>query len=283
MGSAVDYYTHRGRGGEPDLWENETLIESPGYMTDQVTDRSVSFITRHAANPFFIEVSYTAVHYPFQPPDRSPDAVSSGFWQGPDSEPPPTHEDYARMLQRADEGVGEILAALDRSGIVDNTLVIFTNDNGGEWLSRQGPLFHRKGSVWEGGIRVPLILRWPDHLPADTTSSQVAITMDLTASILAATGTAVPPALELEGIDLLPILQGETPLVERQLFWRVPRRDQMAVRLGDWKLVSDGGELLLFSLPTDPGERRDLAAQHPDVVRRAVELLEAWEQEVAAP
>ena len=187
------------------------------------------------------------------------------------------------MLQRADEGVGEILAALDRAGIVDNTLVIFTNDNGGEWLSQQGPLFHRKGSVWEGGIRVPLILRWPDHLPADTTSSQVAITMDLTASILAATGTAVPAALELEGIDLLPILQGETPLVERQLFWRVPRRDQMAVRLGDWKLVSDGGELLLFSLPTDPGERRDLAAEHPDVVRRAVELLEAWEQEVAIP
>ena len=112
------------------------------------------------------------------------------------------------MLERADQGVGEILAALDRLGVPRNTLVIFTNDNGGEWLSRNAPLYHRKATLWEGGIRVPLILRWPGQLPAGKTSEQVAITMDLTASILAATGTHAPQGYRPDGIDIFPSCAG---------------------------------------------------------------------------
>src|SRR5207245_6285614 len=108
-----------------------------------------------------------------------------------------------------DQCVGTILAALNRNRLAQNTLVIFTNDNGGEWLSRNAPLYHRKGTLWEGGIRVPLILRWPGRLPAGKTSEQVAITMDLNASILAATQTAVPAGYQPDGINILRSLAGQ--------------------------------------------------------------------------
>jgi arylsulfatase A-like enzyme len=186
------------------------------------------------------------------------------------------------MLERADQGIGTILAALERNTITQNTLVIFTNDNGGEWLSRNAPFFHRKATLWEGGIRVPLILRWPGHLPRRKTSAQVAMTMDLNASILAATGTAAPDSYRPDGINILPALAGQVPAVERQLFWRyvLPERQQKAVRSGRWKLLVDGGLYLLFDLNDDPGERHDLAAQHPDLVVTLKTLLAEWEKDV---
>lgn len=200
----------------------------------------------------------------------------------PDDSLPATRQDYVRILERADWGVGQILAALDSLGLTESTLVIFTNDNGGEWLSRNAPLAHRKGTLWEGGIRVPLIMRWPGALPGGRTSSQVAITMDLTASILAASRTRAPNAHPPDGIDLLPVLRGETEPVERDLYWRIdrPDRQQRAIRSGGWKLLEDGGQLLLFDLDHDPGERTELSGQHPDVVRRLRLMLDQWEADV---
>jgi arylsulfatase A-like enzyme len=182
------------------------------------------------------------------------------------------------MLERADAGVGQILQKLAALGLERNTLVIFTNDNGGEWLSRNAPLFNRKATLWEGGIRVASIFRWPARLPAGTVSSQVGIFMDLTASILAATNTAVPADARLEGINLLPILEGRSPQVERTLFWRTPT--QKAVRKGDWKLLANGPLLFLFNLRDDIGERTDLAAQRIDLIRQLRPLIAAWEGDV---
>jgi arylsulfatase A-like enzyme len=176
------------------------------------------------------------------------------------------------------------LTALERLRLTDDTLVVFTNDNGGEWLSSGVPLNGRKWLVWEGGIRVPALLRWPGRIPPGTVSRQVGITMDLTASILAATGTAVPPEARLEGMNLLPILQGETPEVERTLFWRSggQNRPQTAVRRGDWKLIIDSGHTYVFNLRTDIGERDDLARQRRDIAQALWPLLEAWEKDVDA-
>jgi arylsulfatase A-like enzyme len=186
------------------------------------------------------------------------------------------------MVERVDEGVGQILAALDRLDLARDTVVIFTNDNGGEWLSRNDPFSHYKSTLWEGGIRVPLILRWPGRLPAGATSPQVAITMDLTASILALAGVPRTEQPALDGIDVLPVLAGEAPTVERRLFWRMANRrtQQKAVRDGHWKLLIDAGDSRLFDLAADPGEQRDLAAAHPDRVRALEAAMEAWEQEV---
>jgi arylsulfatase A-like enzyme len=291
LGGAHSYYTNRaeiaGVGpGAPDLFENTAPVEATGYLTDEITRRAVRFITRHADGPFFLEVAYNAVHWPFQPPDRPPTEAERRagrpMRQMPDDSVAATRQDYVQMLQRADEGVGEILAALDQRGVTNNTLVVFTNDNGGEWLSRNAPLFHRKATLWEGGIRVPLIMRWPGELPPGKVSGQVAITMDITASILAATDTRPPADYRPDGIDLLPILRGQAPLLERRLFWRWtrPDRQQRAVRFGQWKLLVDASQLLLFDLGADPGERTDLAARRPDLVATLRRLLATWEADV---
>ena len=293
LSGAVGYYTHRRGDGTPDLYENTTPVRVPGYLTDEITRRAISFVDRHSNHPFFLEVAYNAVHWPFDVPDlpvkaqhdAPQPAAPMGFpplYQGPTAGAPATRRDYVRMLERADEGVGQILAALERWNLTRNTLVIFTSDNGGEWLSRNAPLSDRKSTLWEGGIRVPLILRWPGHLPANTTSSQVAITMDLTTSILAATGATIPTTYKPDGLDLLPTLSGRSPVVERQLFWRVKRpHEQRAVRSGPWKLLQDGRNFYLFDVARDPGERHDLTSARPDLVRRLNAALDAWEKDVA--
>ena len=157
-------------------------------------------------------------------------------------------------------------------------------DNGGEWLSRNAPLFNRKSTVWEGGIRVPAIFRWPARLPAGKVSGQVGIVQDVTASILAATGTTVPAAARPEGINLLPLLDGRTPLVERTLFFRfrTGAAKQLAVRQGSWKLLVDGARRYVFDLSKDVGERNDLTNQRQDIAQRLRPLIAAWEADVDA-
>jgi arylsulfatase A-like enzyme len=210
-------------------------------------------------------------------------AVDRARHLGPFDTGTSTRADYVAMLERADQGVGRVLAALDRAGLRQNTIVIFTNDNGGEWLSRNAPLFHHKGSVWEGGIRVPAIVRWPARLPAGRVSPQVGITMDLTASILAAAGARVPEETRLDGIDLFPILAGTAEPVERTLFWRVTGGTrQVAVRSGSWKLLMDGGRAFLFDLRADIGERLNLIGERSDVARRLNPLIAAWQRDVDA-
>ena len=286
LSGGVNYYQHTRRDGAPDLYENTTPVNEPGYLTDLLTRRSVDFIDRNAQRPFFLEVAYNAAHWPFQSPHHSPDAFPKDrdLFQGPDDETKPTRKDYAEILERADAGVGQILAALDRHGLTRNTLVIFTNDNGGEWLSRNAPLFNRKGTLWEGGIRVAAIMRWPDRVPRGKTTSQVGITMDLAATILAATNTPVPQQARLDGIDLIPYLQDNARPLERTLFWRflVPARQHRAVRHGNWKLMRDGEHLLLFDLGKDPGERSDLSQQRPDLIASLRTRLVEWEQAVEA-
>jgi arylsulfatase A-like enzyme len=194
------------------------------------------------------------------------------------------------MLERADQGIGRILDTLDRLKLAQNTLVIFTSDNGGEWLSRNAPLFHRKGTLWEGGIRVPLLLRWPGRLAAGTISRQVGITMDLTASILAIAGVKLPDNYRPDGIDLVGALQKGTA-IERTLFWRLPPPvgaagtpplTPRAVRRGNWKYIDDRGQYLLFDVRTDPGERHDVAQQHIDLIRELRSLVAGWEADVDA-
>ena len=292
-GGAVDYYTHnvvttpgvKLPAPIHDLYHNEEPTKVTGYLTDEITARSEAFIQQHSAAPFFLEVAYNATHWPFQGPDL-PEAkrgrtnsIESG-----------TRADYIAMLERADQGIGRILGLLDRLKLAANTLVIFTSDNGGEWLSRNAPLFHRKSTLWEGGIRVPLLMRWPARLQAGMTSPQVGITMDLTASILAAAGVQPPSSDRPEGVDLIALLQKGT-IVERTLYWRMPPAPgatatppatQRAVRRGDWKYIDDRGQYFLFDLRTDPGERHDLAQQHGDRIRELRSLVAKWEADVDA-
>lgn len=278
LSGAVDFYSHSWRDGTPDLFHNGKPVRDEGYLTDAFTRQAVEFIESHRDGPFFLDVSYNAPHWPFQPPDLPPDKRKRWPW-GSDG----NRDDYRRMLERADAGIAEILAALDRLGLTGTTLVVFASDNGGDWLSRNAPLFHRKYTVWEGGIRVPALMRWPGTLPAGRTTAQVGITMDLTATFLAAAGVERPASYRPEGIDLVPQLTGDKPDIERTLFWRAtPPFVQKAVRKGKWKLVRDQDHDLLFDLSHDQGERDDLAMREGAVLKDLKAALAQWEKDVDA-
>jgi arylsulfatase A-like enzyme len=293
LGGAVDYYTHNKATTDEvtlpapihDLYHNETPTTSARYLTDEITSRAEAFVQQRAGGPFFLEVAYNATHWPFQRPD-----LPEGKRGWEHYRETGTRADYIAILERADQGIGRILEALDRLKLTQNTLVIFTSDNGGEWLSRNAPLFNRKSTLWEGGIRVPLLVRWPGRLKAGVTSSQVGITMDLTASILAAAGVKPPAGYRPEGVDLVGLIQKGTTL-ERTLFWRLPAPPaapgavaltQRAVRRGNWKYVDDRGQYFVFNLRTDPGERNDVAQQHGDLIRELRALVAKWEADVDA-
>lgn len=279
-----DYWRHTDSRGQADLWENEKPVAATGYTTDLITAKALEFIGRNTRTPFFIDVAYNAPHWPFQRPDTPSVAIGNARFLRPADSVVSTRADYVSMVERMDRGVGEILAALERHGLTRNTIVIFTNDNGGEWLSNNAPLFNRKWTVWEGGIRVPAIVRWPGHIPAGRVTPQVGITMDLTASMLAAGGVAVPAEAKLDGMNLLPILEGRAPVAERTLFWRtnVGNRTMKAVRQGDMKLVVDANNLFVFDVRRDIGERNDLTAQRSTLARTLRQKLDAWERDVDA-
>lgn len=150
-------------------------------------------------------------------------------------------------------------------------------------MSHSGPLFHRKFSAWEGGIPVPALIRWPGHIRPGSVSPQVGITMDLSRSILVAANATIPEGARLEGMNLLPILEGKVPIVSRTLFWRTAGGaglNQKAVRSGDWKLILDANQAFLFDVKNDPGERRDSVARRPDLVQSMRRLLDEWERDV---
>ncbi len=275
----VDHYSHREINDEADWYENTTPVEVAGYSTDLITDRATAFVRRErpAGAPFFLYVAYNAVHWPFQPPGRPGDVRQRENWFAG------TRQDYAAMTEAVDAGVGKILAALDEQKLTANTLVVFTDDNGGERLSDMGPLFHHKATLWEGGIRVPCILRYPGNLPAGKVSDQPAITHDLTATILAACRVEPPADRKLDGLDLAPPLTGTAPPATRTLFWRIQRADrsQRAVRHGNLKLVRDGNIELLFDLVKDIGERKDISYEHPEQAADLRCRLADWEAEMA--
>jgi len=271
-----DYYRYNYFDGTYQLRDGEKPVNAEGYLTDLINQRATEFVRKHAKQPFFLYVPYNAVHSPFQPPGRPLPAVTKeNMYDG-------TRRDYATMLEKIDEGVGMLLAELDQQGILDNTLFVLSSDNGGERLSDNSPLFHHKQSLWEGGIRVPCLMRWPAKLPRRQIVKQPAITMDLTATFLAAAGASPPSGRDLDGINLLPILMGQQPPRERTFCWRVNRsnRQQKAIRRGDWKYVNDGGVDLLFNLKDDISERHDLGYQNQPIVADLKARLKAWEDEM---
>ncbi len=272
----ADYYSYKYFDGTYVLRENDKAVAAKGYLTDLLTDKAVDFIKRHQDRPFFLYLPHLAVHFPFQVPDR-PDQVltKENYNDG-------TRADYVAMVQRVDDGVGRILKALEQARLADNTLIAFSSDNGGYRLSSNQPFFHYKSTLWEGGVRVPCLLRWPARLPQGKLVSQHGITMDLTATFLAAAGAKIPADHQLDGIDLMPMAAGSAPDRPRTFCWRIDRRgrQQKALRQGSWKYLQDGWIEFLFDLDKDVGERHNLAYQHPAELARLRRLLADWEADV---
>lgn len=276
LGAAADYASHVDtEAGRSTFYDGHQLVRTDGYLTDLFSSRAVAFIGRRRETPFFLSLQYNAPHWPWQGPGDPPYPDSVGATAGGS----PTT--YARMVQRLDDGVAQVLRAVAERGIERDTLVIFTSDNGGERYSRMGPFRGSKMTLYEGGIRVAAFARWPGVLAAGATCDQVCATMDWTATLLAAAGAPASPAAPLDGIDLLPILRGGIPPRPRELFWRITQRARhRAARVADLKyLVTDQGESL-FDLAVDPGETADLASRRPADLARLRDAYASWEREM---
>ena len=287
LGGTVDYFYHTEPNGDPALIENDRLVRREGYLTDLITDGAIRFLReRDRKKPFFLYLPYSAPSAPHQHPDHKPPAPKvvkswdSNEWQQG------TREVFGVMVERLDQAVGKVLAALDDAGLRANTLVIFASDNGGYALARNEPFRGRASELLEGGIRVPCIVRWPGVMPRGLVTDRPATTMDLTASFLRAAGARVPADRPLDGIDIFKRIEENRPIANRALFWRARRADRTwrAVRQGRLKYVSrqDGEEVEehLFDLANDPGEKKDLLTDRPEDVRRLKKLLAQWEAEV---
>jgi arylsulfatase A-like enzyme len=178
------------------------------------------------------------------------------------------------MVKSMDAGIGEVLKALKASKLENNTLVIFTSDNGGERYSFNWPFSFQKGNLWEGGLRVPAIVRWPGVVPAGKVSAQAVVTMDWTATMLAATETKADPRYPLDGVNMLDVCTGARPAFERTIFWRITTQD--AARIGRWKYLRANGQEHLFDLSIDPGEKNDLKLAHADQFQKIRDEYQKW-------
>jgi N-acetylgalactosamine-6-sulfatase len=282
LGGACDYFLHTEPDGTNVLYEDGAPVRRDEYMTDLITDAAADRIRRHAGDrPLFLYVAYTAPHAPYQGPnDRAKGPAEK------DKMEEGTHAAYVQMIEHMDRGVGRILAALAEKGLAGGALVFFTSDNGANRMGSNGRLSGAKGGLYEGGIRVPCIVRWPGVLPRGMTNGQPCITMDLSASIVRAAGAAPPPGRALDGIDVLADVAAGRPVQPRTLFWRARRgeRTWRAVRDGALKYLSrqDGAATTewLFDLAADPAEKEDLLARRPDDGQRLKALLAGWEREV---
>jgi arylsulfatase A-like enzyme len=278
-GGNVDMYSKEDRFKNYDFYDGlEKAPPAPGYLTEMLSVRAQKFLNANKANPFFLYMPFNAVHWPFQGPGRPETKRDLKTWYDGTRA-----GEYKPMLEAMDAAVGSVLNTLDKLGLAKNTLVIFTNDNGGERLSDNGPFRHHKATLWEGGIRVPALVRWPGRLPKGKTSGQAAITMDFTATIAAACGVQAAPAEPFDGMDLAPVLSGRAAEKDRDLFWRINRPNQRvrAVRSGKWKYILDGSINNMYDLSTDEGETKDLYYVHPDVAETMKKKLEAWEKSFA--
>lgn len=279
LSGAVDYFTHCSTDGSHDLWDDETEVQRPGYLTDLISERAADYVRRQKGSdrPFQLSVHYTAPHWPWETRDDEAEARAIKKIIHTDGGSVAT---YRRMIGHMDEGIGRILAALKETGADANTLVVFTSDNGGERFSDTWPLVGKKMDLLEGGIRVPYIVRWPARVKPGGVTSQLAITMDWVATFFELGGATAHPDYPLDGRSLAPLLDDPAAAFERELYWRMKYRNQRAVRSGDWKyLATEDGEYL-FNLARDARERANLAQRDPQRLAALRARYEEWEKTI---
>lgn len=283
-----DFHTHIDRAGREDWWHGNALEMEGGYTTELLTRHSIEFIETNRERPFFLYLPHLAIHFPWQGPDDPPHRKKGGDYAKDKWGIVPDHANVSphiqAMIRALDDSVGQIIATLKKLQLERNTLVIFTSDNGGYLsyapdfrnISSNGPLRDQKGSIYEGGHRVPTIISWPGRIQPAVTD-QIAHSTDLLATIAAITGTTKNME-STDGLDLSPLLFRGESLPERMLFWRLG--DKRAVRSGSWKLCVNGRRAELFDLEKDIGETTDLAPQHPDLVKQFREKWIEWNNDV---
>ncbi len=287
----------KGRWASPDgrmVWSTHLGSDEPAYDTDNpilrssqpvnentnlteaFTREACEFIDRHQTQPFFLYLAYNAVHSPMQGADE----YMKKFSHIEDIQ----RRIFAAMLAQLDDSVGKLIKQLRSSGVEENTLIVFLSDNGGptkELTSSNAPLRGGKGELWEGGIRVPLIISWKGEVPAGQVMNVPVTSVDVTATAMAL-GCTTLDKTKLDGVSLLPLLSGKTVgFPHRNLYWRVGKKN--ALRSGDWKIIRDDKEWQLYDLARDIGETTNLAAKEPARVQQLDSMWNQWNSEQMEP
>lgn len=280
LGGARSYFPTGGNApaGVKILRGFEPVEETEPYTTDTFAREATAFIDRHATEPWFLYLTFNAVHGPMHATEK----YLGRFAEIKDEK----RRTYAAMMAAMDDGIGAVLAKLDDAKLTENTLIFFVSDNGGPTpanASNNLPLRATKATTWEGGIRVPYLVQWKGKLPAGKTYDQPVIQLDIAPTALAAAGADAADA-KFDGVNLLPHFLGEAKQPPHDaLYWRFG--PQMAIRMGNYKLVQgrDENERALYDLAADIGETKDLAADHPDVLKDLTAKYEAWNKTLEEP
>ncbi|MGC6457567.1 MAG: sulfatase-like hydrolase/transferase [Akkermansiaceae bacterium] len=263
------------------IQENGKTTEEIGYVTDRLGDAACRFIRENKEDPFFLFLSFTAPHGPLQPKEADAKKLSSIEQK--------RRRNYAGLLVSLDTNVGKVLDTLKSEGLDENTLVIFTNDNGGQTQlgANNFPLKGKKGTLHEGGVRVPWAIRWPGKIKPGTVLDDPVIALDLMPTFVEMAGGKVEKSWKLDGVSLLDSWQKGKPLAERPLYWRkAGSSGNRAMRLGRWKLFHGRKENTppaLYDLSKDVAEEKDLAASEPTQLKKMLALLDKWEGELTEP
>jgi arylsulfatase A-like enzyme len=278
-GGALDYFTHKTGAANTDtddLWDQDALVHNHGYLTELLGDRAIASIGDYAKakQPFLLSLHFNAPHWPWEGPDDETESQRISGLQDYDGGDRAT---YGRMVMAMDKQVGRVLNELENNHIAQNTIVVFTSDNGGERFADVWPFSGSKMELLEGGLRIPAIARWPGHIKPGMTTEQVAISMDWVATLLEAAGIKPDPAFPLDGISLIPALTAQTAPISRKLYWRYHANAQEAMRDGDMKWLKIRDNDFLFNVVRDPLERANLKARQPEVYQRLMAGYKAWD------
>ena len=276
MAGGVDYFTHCSSSGDHDLFIGEDTHKEVGYLTDVFSNQAVEYVRERAAGaregqPFFLSLHYTAPHWPWETRDDAhiaSDVASNLFHLHGGNV-----ETYRRMIHHMDEGIGWLVQALCEEGLLDDTLIVFTSDNGGERFSDNWPLVGGKMDLTEGGIRVPWIAHWPAVIPAGSVSSQHCLSMDWSATMLELGGGQPHADYPIDGVSLAALLRDPSHRFERPMYWRMNHRGQRALREGPWKYLMVDGCEYLFNIDSDARERANRATREP---QRLADMRQRW-------
>ena len=303
VNTGIDYYTHE-RYGVPSMYrDNQPTVEDRGtYCTDLFRREALRFLAQNKERPFFLYLPFNAPHNAssLEPEIRAaaqapeewrkkyPDLYAQeGFVEGvrygqaaklPNAALRKTH--YLGSVTAMDSAIGDVLDRLDEYGLADNTIVVFFSDNGGSGAADNRPLRGGKSQVFEGGVRVCCLVRYPPCIPAGSVNDQFLTTLEMFPTLLNLAGVKPPDDVVLDGFDMLPVLSGDQPSPRQSMFWK--RQDREAARVGRWKWVNNGGEKLLFDLSQDVGEKKNLIDSMPDQAAELEQHFRQWQQEMDA-
>lgn len=284
--NGIDYYTHE-RYGIPSLFRgNRHTQEDKGqYATDVFGREALNFLREHLGKkPVFL-------YLPFNAPHGASTLAEDNGGKKPGVQVPEAYAvkyrdllkdeklaHYYGAVTRMDEVIGNVLNEFDQAGQTDNTIVLFMSDNGGSGNGGNAPLKGSKGTLWEGGLRVPFIIRWPGKVLPGKVTTEFLTALEIVPTLLASAGVPSPSGITLDGFDMLPILRGEKSSPRTEMFWQ--RRNDKAARIGNWKWIESSKAHGLFDLTTDVGETLDLSSENPQQVKLMQTRFAAWQREM---